>query len=411
MRKLLFISYYFPPVQTSESLRTLLTTKYLPQWGWEPIVLTTVRKPIEHEENSLLSELPKNITIYRAYSFENRVSNLALWNLAKILRWSCLPSYEIEWLPFAVHKGKKILKKEAIEVIISRSTPFASHLVALKVKSTSGLPWVADFSDPWTQNPYQESNAMWRILDEYLERKVAFAADRIIFTNRFARELFLNKYKTMKEEKVIVIPNQYDPENFAEKEKVTRSEAFTIVHTGNLYGIRSPEPILKALRELKDQEGIDEKIKVKLIGVVKDRFRRLISKYGLEDIVEIINMIPHKDVLHHLHTADVLLLIDAPTDGPSPFLPMKLLEYIRVGRPILAITPFDGASADVVRSTRTGVIISPNDYNGIKNAIQKFYQQYKSSKLEIKPCWDEIEKYSASRCTRILASALEELTD
>ena len=372
-------------------------------------MLTVARRAITKKGNSLLSELPKGIPIYRAYSFENKVSNFVVRNLVKFLRWSCLPLYEIGWLPFALRKGKNILKKEAIEVIISRSMPFASHLVALKLKSFSGLSWVADFSDPWTQNPYLEGNGVLRAFDESLEHKVAFAADRIIFTNRYARELFLDKYKTITEEKVVVIPNQYDPENFAKQERLTRSEDFIMVHTGNLYGIRSPEPFLEALKALKDQEGIGEKIKVKLIGVVSDKFRYLICKYGLEDIVEVIDVISHKDVLKYLHKADVLLLIDALTDGPSPFLPLKLLEYIRVSKPILAITPLEGASADVVRSTKTGIIISPNDINGIKDGIKRFYRNYRRSKLEISPCWNEIERYSASRCTKILAGILEEL--
>jgi len=313
----------------------------------------------------------------------------------------------MEWLPFAILKGKKVLRKEPIEVIISRSTPFASHLVALKLKSLSGVPWVADFSDPWTQNPYLENV---RALDESLERKVVFAADRIIFTNRFARKLFLNKYKNIKKEKVIVIPNQYDPEDFAKQENVTASKVFTVVHTGSFYGIRSSETFLKTLRMLKDQEGFGEKIKVKLIGTVNYKLRRLISKYRLEDIVETIDTIPHKNVLHHLRAADILLLIDAPTDEPSPFLPLKLVEYIRVGKPILAITPLEGASGDIVRSTKTGITISPNDINGIKDGIKRFYQQYKNSELEIRPCWNEIKKYSANRCTKILAGILEELT-
>ena len=410
MRKLLFISREFPPELSSESLRALRTVKYLPRWGWKPVVLTArlAKLVARNFDNSLLSELPRNISIYRTCPFKNKISKFALRKIGKLLRWSCLPSYEIEWLPFAVLKGKKVLRKEPIEVIISRSIPFASHLVALKLKSLSGVSWVADFSDPWTQNPYLENV---RALDESLERKVVFAADRIIFTNRFARKLFLNKYRNIREEKVIVIPNQYDPEDFGKREKVTVSKVFTIVHTGSFYSIRSPEPFLKALSMLRDQECTGEEIKVKLIGGVNDKLRCLISKYGLEDVVEAIGMIPHKDVLSHLYTADMLLLIDAPTDGPSPFLPIKLLEYIPVGKPILAITPFEGASADVVRSTKTGVIISPNDVSGIKDEIKKFYQQYRSSKLEIKPRWNEIKKYSANRCTKILAGVLEELAD
>ncbi|MDH5690010.1 MAG: glycosyltransferase family 4 protein [Candidatus Bathyarchaeota archaeon] len=410
MRKLLFISYYFPPILSSESLRALRTVKYLPRCGWEPIVLTVFPTKLVARDfdNSLLSELPRKIPIYRAYSFKNMVSNFALREIRKLLGWSCLASYMIEWLPFALLKGKEVLEKETIEAIISRSTPFASHLVALKLKSLSGVPWIADFSDPWTQNPYLERVTA---LDESLERAVVLAADKIIFTNIYAKKLLLNKYKSIKEERVIVIPNQYDPEDFAKQEKVPASKVFTVVHTGNFYEARSPETFLKALRMLKDQEGFAEKIKVKLIGKVNHKLRCLISKYRLEDIVETIRTIPHKNVLHNLHTADILLLIDAPTDELSPFLPLKLVEYICVRKPILAITPLKGASGDVVRSTKTGIIISPNDINGIKDVIKRFYQQYENSELGIRPCWNEVKKYSANRCTGILAGILEELAD
>lgn len=410
MRQLLFVSYYFPPALTSESLRALRTVKYLPRWGWKPIVLTAfLTKHVERNfDESLLSELPKAISVHRVYSFANRFSNFALRRIGAFLRWSCLPLYNIEWVPFAVLKGKKILKKEVIEAIVSRSIPFAGHLVALRLKSLYKVPWVADFSDPWTQNPYFGGV---RAFDESLERKVAFTADRIIFTNRFAKEQFLEKYKDVEEEKVIVIPNQFDEEDFPRRENLTVSEVFKIVHTGSLYGIRSPETFFKALATLKDKNDFGKKTKVKLIGAIHRKFRFLISKYGLQDLVEVIDAVPYKDVLHHLHTAEVLLLIDAPVDEPSPFLPLKLVEYIRAAKPILAITPLEGASGDVVRSTKTGRVVSPNDIRGIKDAIEGFFQQYTTSKLGIKPCWDEIEKYNASNCTKNLVDVLKELAN
>lgn len=375
-------------------------------------MLTVVRKPTAQEDFSLLNELPEKISIHRAYSLKNRVSDFVLWNLAKLLRWRCLPLYEVEWFPFAVRKGKKILEREAAQVLISRSTPFTSHLVGLKLKSFSGVPWVADFSDLWTQNPYHKCTGMFGGLDRILERKVASTADRIIFTNRFARRLFLSKHKILEDQKVRVIPNQYDPENFSKQEKGgKRPETFTILYTGHLFGIRSPEPIFKALRELKDEGGISEEVKLRIVGSVSDKFRYLICRYKLEDVVEIIDTMAHKDVLYHLYSADVLLLIDAPTEGSSPFLPLKLAEYIRVGKPILAITPLEGASAEVVRSTKTGIIVPPNNIDSIKDEIRKFHGQSRSSKLRINPNWNEIYKYSANSCTRVLASVLEELVD
>ncbi len=409
MRKLLFVSYHFPPELTSESLRALRTVKYLPRCGWEPVVLTVflTKHVARNSDDSLLSEVPRSVPIYRALSFRNRGSYFALRKMGKLLRWSCLPSYNIEWLPFALLEGKRVLRKENAEVIISRSAPFASHLVALKLQSDSGLPWIADFSDPWTKNPYYEKV---RTFDKSLERKVVLAADRIIFTNRFAKDVLLNEYKDVEAEKVIVIPNQYDPEDFAKREEIATSDVFTVVHTGSFHGIRSSEAFLKALRMIRDQEGYSGKMKVKLIGTYDDQLRFLVSEYRLEDVVETMDAIPHRNVLHYLRTADVLLLIDAPTDGPSPFLPLKLVEYICMKKPILAITPLEGASAEVIRSTRTGVTVSPNDTDGIKNEIEDLYQQHVRSKLGIRPCWTEIGKYSASRCTKILAGVLEDLT-
>ena len=400
MRKLLFIAYKFPPTGGSESIRSLKSVKYLVKFGWNPVVLTAKRSK-ELKDSSLLSESLCSVSVHRAYSLENTVF--------KALAIFLGLSDKFVWIPFAIRKGRDILKKGNINVIISRSTPVTSHLVAYKLKLYSGLPWIADFSDPWTQNPYVQypSRAIQRF-DEGLERKVVYAADRIIFTSERTRSQFLSKYKDISENKVLTIPNFYDPDDFMKPRKIVKSDKFTITYTGGFYGIRTPEPFFMALKLLKEErEDIKGNVKVNIIGNLKG-FEHLIPKYELDDIVQVTCHIPHKDVFYRLYDSDVLLLIDAPVK-PNIFLPVKLLEYVYTGKPILAITPEDGESADVIKATKTGIVVSPDNIEGIKEAILYYYEQYKISELVTNPDWNEIQKYGAENCTKKLVTVIEDV--
>ena len=402
MKKVLMISHDFPPIQSVEGVRSMKFTKYFPKFGWGSIVLCAKEPAVCIVDDTHLSESSSDIDIYRTYSLENIISK----GIAIYLGLSD----KFVWIPFAIRMGKKIFKKEDINVIVSRSTPVTSHLVAYKLKLHSGLPWIADFSDPWTQNPYVKyPSRIIQRFDEHLEQKVIYMADKITFTAERTRAQFLDKYKDIPENKVITIPNFYDPDDFIKPKDITKSDKFTITYAGGFYGIRTPEPFFRALELLKEENGdINGNIKVKIIGKMGG-FEHLISKYGLEDIIQIIAPMPHKDVFYHLYSSNILLLIDAPVK-PSIFLPTKLLEYIYTGKPILAITPEDGESADVIRSTKTGVVVSPDNIEGIKDAILYYYEQHKTSELVINPDWNEIQKYSAENCTKKLVGVIKELT-
>lgn len=405
MKKLLLISYSFPPIQGSESTMAFNSVRCLSKLGWNATVLCAKSTKKDKNKCSMLSEVPKDTSVHRTYYLKNFFIDVLAFDFLKIL-----PDSKIGWLPFAIKKGEDILRKRKIDVIISRSTPVTSHLVALKLKVLTGLPWIACFSDPWTQNPYFfYPLKSIRRFNEYLERKVVFTADKIVFTSKYAKTSFLEKYRTISSDKVIVIPNSYDPSEFLETKKMAPStKKFTITYTGNFYKTRSPEPLFKALKLLKDGNGIRGKMEVKLIGYIGE-FTRLISKYELDEVVSVINTVPRKEVFFHLYNSDVLLLIDAPSREPSVFLPSKLVEYLFTGKPILAITP-EGASADVVRETKTGIVVPPDDIKGIKNALRDLYNMYLNSNLKINPDWDEINKYSAERCTELLVKAMREIT-
>lgn len=400
-QKLLLISHRFPPIQTPESIMAFNSTKYLPDLGLDVIVLCAKRLRKYPVDSSILSNLSEYIHIYRTYSPENIILDI-LNNL------NFLPDSTIGWVPFTIKKGRDLLRREKIDVIVSRSAPVTSHFVALKLKRFAGVPWIACFSDPWTQNPYiTYPNKLFKKFDEYLERRIIFSADRVIVTTDQTKELFIQRYEEAKD-KFVVVPNSYDPLEFLEnEEQKTKGTKLIITYAGNWYGIRSPEPLFKALRLLDDEEDITSKIIVRLIGSI-GRFRHLISKYKLNQIVYVIDTLPRKDLFTYLFDSDILLLIDAPSDGPSIFLPVKLIEYIAMKKPILAITP-EGASADVVRLTKTGVVIPPADVEGIKDAIKNYYEQYKMANLKITPNLIEIEKYSAKNYAKTLVTIIEGL--
>lgn len=400
MKKILLISCCFPPVQTAESTMAFNFAKYLHFFDWGAEVLCAKKTMGELADASVSLAVLKNVSVHRTYPIGNAI--FYILQKSKFLSYSYS---RIGWYLSAVRKAKKILEEEKINIIISRSNPIVSHLVALKLKSLSNLPWIACFSDPWTQSAYYSSNKIIKKIDEYLEKKVMLAADKIIVTTEQTKKLFLEKYKI--ENKIEVVPNSYDPLESAIKINKDKEGKFVIVRAGNFYGPRSPEPFFRALKLLGNEMDIDKKIKVELIGHVK-KIENLVSKYKLEKVVQLTDTMPRKDVFERLFNADVLLLTDAPSEQESVFLPSKLIEYINMGKPIIAVVPA-GASADVVRRTKTGVVVALDDIEGIKNAVKNYYGLYKNSKLGIEPNLEEIKKYDAKNCAEALIKIAENL--
>ena len=202
------------------------------------------------------------------------------------------------------------------------------------------------------------------------------------------------------------MPNSYDPAEFLNAAASIKNDTFVLTSAGNFYGPRTPEPFLKALSILSKEEDLSG-LKVKFIGSL-GKFKDLIYKYNIGNIVEALGTLPRNDTIKYLFKSDALILIDSPSKNESVFLPSKLLDYINIKKPILAITP-RGPSAEVVIATRTGVVRAPEDIIGIKNIIKEYYHAYKRSELKIEPDLNEIEKYSAKNYTKTLVNIIEKL--
>lgn len=386
MNKVLVVSWGFPPLLDVEGIQVARYVKYLREYGWHPHVLmvhenTAIGKKIDAV---LLSIVPANVKIDKARSLENRLLIRRITYRLPVL--DVLPDSHSWWYWGACRLGKKIIRKQGpFQLIYSRACPFTSNLVGLFLKRKTGLPWIAHFSDPWVDSPYfPDFGYLHRRIIQKLENLVVQHADAITFASEYIKEMFVKKYTKLIAKKSFVAPNCYDASIYpAYQEKKQRTAKFTLTYTGKFYGIRSPAPLLQALRIiLETSPSLSQEMQVLIVGELDAEYRALISKLEVEKIVSVVEMVPYHESLEYMSDADVLLLVDAPSEGPSVFLPSKLLDYIALNKPILGITPLEGTSADVIRAAG-GIVVSPHDIKGIAAQIQTLYERYQNGDLKI----------------------------
>jgi glycosyltransferase involved in cell wall biosynthesis len=346
LMKILLISHNFPPMETPEAIRSGKYAKYLNRFGVNMFVVHATGE----EKNSLFRK--------------------------GLAHFDIIPDPYSNWVKVATNEALEIIEKEKIELIISRSMPIASHFVALKVKEKHpGLPWIAEFSDPWTQNTYKKYPILgWGSRrDNKNEQKIFKTANKVIATSYRTAQLFVDKYPWAIN-KIEAIPNFYDEEDYHKFQKRVTNR-FIILHTGNFYGIRTPEPFLKALLELHTENpNFTDTILVAFVGSF-GKYSKVLEKYQDQlppSLLKVKPPIERNRIGNLLNYADAFLLIDAPLNKknePSVFLPSKLPEYLYMQKPILALTP-SGTSRDIIIQTGAGIFVNPDNVASIKEALK-----------------------------------------
>lgn len=423
MGKVLFIAYFFPPSGESGMWRSLKFVKYLPKYGWKPVVLT-IRKQgyyIERLDYTSLEEIPELTRIYRTIIFhplsilnaiisvlklnKNHIQrnpkeskNITYRNTSvcdslkrHLLDFFTTPDRYSGWLPFAIIKGAEIILKDKPDIIFSTSPPITSHLVALFLKRMFCTPWVADFRDPWTFSPIIMNGVtkIKRFICILLEKAIVSEADKVIAnTEPFRQQLIIKYGSSLSLDRFTTITNGYDSSDIRmfKRSSSSKGEIFVISHTGEFYyNIRTPDNFLIALAQLISENFIDkEKIRVNFVGgghyTKTSRFKKLLLDLKLGKIVDVIDFIPHKQCIEYLYNSTILLLLQ-PRSGLNLQIPAKTFEYIGVGKPILAITPVNGATAQLITNTQTGVIVNMDDVESIKQAILRLFLEYKMGDL------------------------------
>jgi len=402
MRSVLFISYNFPPHGGPGVQRSLKFVKYLPRFGWRPLVITTTAESAQVRDPTLFDDVPADTFIARFPGFSiHRLQQAAKRYkldkavvLANILLQ--LPDAARWWASSARHGVLEIVRRERPDLIYSTSGPYSAHLLGRWLRRRTGLPWLADFRDPWSKNLLMPYPPGYRWLNARLERRVLATADRIACVSQpWLSELQRNLRHDA--DKFVVLTNGYDDADTKPLARRPPHDCFTIVHYGTFYRNRRPDHIVSAVRELVHNGRIPvEQLRLVFIG---SNARDVVPD---EPPFELVGYLPHRQLDAYREAADLLLLILSPTRDNIGNHSGKIFEYIAANRPILAVVPPGGVAEELICATRTGHPVG-GDSTAIARAIETLYFQWKDSTTEWNPNWEVIRQYTRVRITRRLA--------
>lgn len=371
-KKVLIISYYFPPTGGAGTLRVLKFLKFLPIFNWEPFVLT-VKNPYTYMKDESLEKEIKNFNnihyssailignfFRRIFHYKPQVSRnyvekggllKSFWvfikNIFLFLKnlfytvFFCPDEY-VGWIPFAVIKGKKIIKSKGINVIMTSGPPSSVHIIGLFLKKITGKKWITDFRDLWNQyylnyNPYNVG--IKSKLDKFLEHIVLSNSDKIIVVSDVMKMQLQERFPDVKSEKFSVITNGFDPEDFKDVEPFRYEKKFTILHYGTLFKWRKPDNFLRALKNLiSKNKDFGEDVSIVFMGIFHNDTLECVKKFDLGPYIKIIDYKPYYESLQYLKGADILLLITGELSFNRNMLTMKVFDYIGANKPILTIT-------------------------------------------------------------------------
>ncbi len=428
MKKALIITYYWPPSGGAGVQRWLKFAKYLPSFGWEPIIYTVSNPEYPELDPGLGKDIPPGITVlktrikepYRAYKkFIGRdkdekiaagflsekkkpglAESVAVWIRGNLF----IPDARKFWIRPSVRYLKRFVRSHPPDLIISTGPPHSCHLIALGLKQACGLPWLADFRDPWTGIDFYKDLRLTRYADikhKRLEKKVLQYADEVIMISPSQEAMFRGIY----DRKYHVITNGYDPDDFPAPDAPPAVESFSLTHVGSLVPSRNPAGLWTALASLAGEvPGFREHLVIRLAGQVDHTVISSIRQAGLSARLVKTDYLPHDKAVAMQQSASVLLLLINNTPNAKSILTGKFFEYLAAGRPVLCIGPPDGDAAAVLEHTRAGHTADYQDISTIKEIVLNYYRLWLAGALQTDA--GETGNYSRKNLTRQLADIL-----
>lgn len=412
MKKVLLIAYHFPPLGGGGVFRTLKFTKYLPEFGYQPYVLTVKNSIYPEKDLTLVKEIPAEARIHRTFSFEHRIFRAPrLLNIN--LKWFYLPDQNIGWLPFGVFTGSKLVKKEKISVIFATSPIWTSLLIGLILKKRTKRPLLVDFRDPWTDNfSIKYPTKFHESLERKMEKMVLTQADYITVATDSIKNNLIMKYPFIKS-KIETITNGFDPEDFNNLRIFDRKGKFIITYVGSIYGLLTAAPFLRALKELaEEKKQFKEKVEVIFVGNCGKETPHIVSELGLEENVRFVGYVSHRKSLEFMVNSNVLLLLITLEDSIGEvILTAKLFEYLASRKPIIALAPENGLAAKLIKSINAGTVISPLEVQRVKRVIASYYDLWVERKLHATiDVTSDINPYNRKVLTGKLAQIFDKIS-
>lgn len=426
MRKVLIITYYWPPAGGPGVQRWLNFVKYLPEFDIHPIVYIPKNPNYPLKDINLSSQLPENVTVYKNKIFEpyalagflskkrtKRISSGIINDdsqsmVEKILLWirgnMFIPDARKYWVRPSVRYLDAIIKEEEIDTIITTGPPHSLHLIGLELQRNLGVKWLADFRDPWTSIGYHNKlrlNDRSKRKHRQLESDVLNSCDKVVVTSDTTGA----EFESITRKPIVVITNGFDVAvsnlSFSELDK-----DFTLSHIGSLLSGRNPENLWKVLAELiSENEFFRNCFRLNLIGVVGQDVLNSIYDNGLKSYTKIKEYVTHEDAVSFQRRSQLLLMAEINSPDTRGIIPGKLFEYLAARRPILALGPKNWEGGEIVVNTNSGFVFDYNATSDLKAAILKWFHLYQQGNLMVSSV--NIKQYNRRELTAKLAEQLE----
>ncbi len=429
MKTVLIITYYWPPSGGGGVQRWVKFVKYLQEFGIKPIILTVDSRYASYAviDKSLLSELPENIQVtttkssepfnlYKKFTskkeipfggFANEANPGLAQKISRFIRGNFfIPDARVGWNSYAYKQALKLIKEYKIDTVITSSPPHSTQLIGLRLKQKLNIFWIADLRDPWTDIYYYNKmyhSFLAKKLDKKSELDVLNNADKLIVVSNFIKELFTSKLALNIRNKVNVISNGFDSDDFPASQNIDNN-TFTITYTGTLADNYHIEGFLKALIIFVQKLEI-KNIKLQFVGRVSPVYHTFIDNSILKTICSFEGHVSHSTSISHICNADALFLAIPDELNNAGILTGKLFEYLAARKPIIGVGPVAGDAAMIIKECNAGSMFSYNNEEGIINYINNLYSKWLTNSPTI-PKNDKYKNYSRYNLTKKLVELI-----
>jgi hypothetical protein len=436
MKNLLIIAYYFPPSGGPGVQRVLKHVKYLPEFGWNPIVLTVSNGQFPARDESLLKQIPENLIVKRSKIYEpydiyrfltGKKPGSAIdvnvikkddqkisfkEKIAEFVRATFfIPDARIGWFFSAKKAAGEIMNEFKIDAIYSSSPPYTCSVIAKSIKKKTNLPWVAGFRDPWTG--FISSPKRWLIpsmIDKHMEHSVFNTADAVECAWEGIIKDATGKYPDLDIKKFHHVTNGFDSSDFPSVVPKD-NDKWTVTYTGSMYGRRNPSSFFKALENLISKGEINpSEIHLRFVGRFGSEVEEMFNNASFKNSIETISYVPHSKSIEYLLLSDTLLLIVDEAKESEEIVPGKVYEYIGCKKPIIAIAPIKSAISQLIKETNSGRIAHQTQISELEQIILEQYKNWKNHTSSFNCDISIINKFERRESARHLANILNTLT-
>lgn len=433
MKKVLIITYYWPPTGGAGVQRWLKFSKYFRKFGWDPVIYTPSNPDFPINDDTLLKDVPENLTvlktritepydIYRKIMGKKKTETVNQGFLSEgkentILQSAMIwvrgnffiPDARKFWIKPSISYLSDYIKQNKIDAVISTGPPHSMHLIAMGLKQKYNIPWIADFRDPWTQIDFYSQLKLSSYADnkhKKLERQVLTNANKVVTVSPTCA----SDLEKLGNRKVDVITNGFDTDDFKFNKDLQLLDGFLFHHTGALNKDRNPYTLWKVLGDLcKENPELKKDLVLKFTGKTDAIVFESLKEQGLLENSQKIDYMSHSEVVKVMAQSPVLLLPLNNTPNNKGVLSGKLFEYLAACRPIFGVGMPDGDAAVILKETGAGTLCDFDDYEGTKKAVSDLYRKYKSNQLSVN--LSSIDKYSRESCAKEYALLLDEISN